>query len=486
MEFNNVPAIVKVPLFYAEFNSSNASQATGKQPFKGLLIGQMTSAGSATANTPVKFASESKAISLFGRGSMLHLMAKAFLKNNPVTELWALPLADQGGSTAASGTLTLTGPATASGTISLYVAGQLVEVGVSSGDSANTIAAAINSAVNAALDLPVTSAVSTNVVTLTAKNKGTLGNGIDLRLNYSDGDATPTGVSVAIVAMASGATDPSMTTPIANMGETQYNVIAYPYTASTPLNALESEMEDRWGSVRHIDGHIFVSKDDTYGNLGTYGAGRNSKQTTAHGIYKSPSPSFQWAAALAGIVAYYGQIDPARPFQTLQVQGVLAPALADRFNWAERNNLLQEGISTCNVDPAGLVHIDFLNTTYQLNGLGSADASYYSLNSKLTLSYLRYSFNALITSKYPRHKLANDGTKYGPGQPIITPKVGKAEAIAIFRKWEEAGLVEDIDQFKNDLIVERDSSDVNRLNFMLPPNLINQFVVCGVSINFLL
>jgi phage tail sheath gpL-like len=79
-----------------------------------------------------------------------------------------------------------------------------------------------------------------------------------------------------------------------------------------------------------------------------------------------------------------------------------------------------------------------------------------------TLSYLRYDWRNHMLTKYPRHKLANDGTRYGSGQAIITPKVGRAEAIGKFRQWEELGLVEGADQFKRDLIVERNSEDPNR------------------------
>ena len=68
----------------------------------------------------------------------------------------------------------------------------------------------------------------------------------------------------------------------------------------------------------------------------------------------------------------------------------------------------------------------------------------------------------------------------------MTPSIGKAEAIAKFRAWELQGLVENIDQFKNDLVVERDPNNPNRLNFLLPPDLINQFIVGGTTIQFLL
>jgi phage tail sheath gpL-like len=68
----------------------------------------------------------------------------------------------------------------------------------------------------------------------------------------------------------------------------------------------------------------------------------------------------------------------------------------------------------------------------------------------------------------------------------MTPKLGKAEAIARFRVWEEQGLVENIDQFKNDLICERNESDPNRLDWYLPPDLMNQFRVGGAKIGFIL
>ena len=88
--------------------------------------------------------------------------------------------------------------------------------------------------------------------------------------------------------------------------------------------------------------------------------------------------------------------------------------------------------------------------------------------------------------RYPRHKLADDGTRFGPGQAIITPKIGKSEAIARFELWEELGLVEGFEQFKRDLIVERNAQDVNRLDFLLSPDLMNQLRVVGAQIGFLL
>jgi phage tail sheath gpL-like len=68
-----------------------------------------------------------------------------------------------------------------SGTIALYLGGERITVGVNSGDAQNTIATAIGAAINAALDLPITAAVATNVVTWTFRHKGVAGQTYDVR-----------------------------------------------------------------------------------------------------------------------------------------------------------------------------------------------------------------------------------------------------------------------------------------------------------------
>ena len=148
--------------------------------------------------------------------------------------------------------------------------------------------------------------------------------------------------------------------------------------------------------------------------------------------------------------------------------------------------MLYDGVSTTTVDADGRIIIERLITTYKTTPIGAADISYLDVNTPLTLGYLRATFRNRFLRKFPRHKLADDGTRYGPGQAVVTPKVAKAECIAIFREWEDAGLVEGIDQFKTDLIVERNANDPNRLDILLPPDLVNQLRVTGVKIGFLL
>jgi len=90
----------------------------------------------------------------------------------------------------------------------------------------------------------------------------------------------------------------------------------------------------------------------------------------------------------------------------------------------------------------------------------------------------------VITSKYARCKLADDGTRFGPGQAIVTPGIIKAELIAQYIVDQFNGLVENTQQFVAHLLVERDPNDPNRVNVLYPPDLINQLRIFAVLAQF--
>jgi phage tail sheath gpL-like len=98
--------------------------------------------------------------------------------------------------------------------------------------------------------------------------------------------------------------------------------------------------------------------------------------------------------------------------------------------------------------------------------------------------YLRYALRTWFASKFPRHKLADDGVQVAAGQAVVTPKTAKAECVAWFQAMENLGLVGGIDQFKRDLVVSRDETDRNRLNMLVPPDLMNQLIVTAMTLQF--
>ena len=488
VSFNQVPANLRIPFVFAEFSNEGAVQGASNQPFRTLMIGQKLAGGSQAAQTRVLVTSAEEAKTLFGAGSQIAKMAEAYFKANTVNELHCVALDDNVAGVAADGSLLIGGAPTKAGVFKFYIAGKVAEVAVATTDTAAAIASNLQAVIAGDSDFVVSAVVNgvtAEQLDFTAKNKGENGNDIDLRMNYFSGDSLPEGVTATITAMQNGAGNPDVDDAIAAVGDDQYLIWVSPYYDASNLTKLEAELADRFGPLKQNDGYHLTGSRGTLSTLNALGDSRNSQFTLIKRCSGPTSPADQMSS-LAGVVSRAGELDPARPFQTLELPGVLAESESERLTLEERNILLFHGVSTDKVDAGGSVRIERLITTYKENPAGAADISYLDLNTLLTLSYLRYDFRNFWLNKYPRHKLANDGTQFGAGQAVMTPKVAKSEAIIRFRIWEELGLVEDIDQFKNDLIVERNSSDPNRLDFFLPPNIINQLRVVGVKIGFLL
>ncbi|MGJ8619615.1 MAG: phage tail sheath subtilisin-like domain-containing protein [Methylophilaceae bacterium] len=487
VSFNNTPQNVRVPLFYAEVDNSQAGYFS--QNLRTLIVGQKLSAGVGAANVPLLVSKTDEARELAGVGSIAAKMHEFYRLNDAVGEVHMLLLDDPAGA-AAEGTLTFTGTATESGTLNVYVGSQRVQVPVISGDANTAVAAAVNTAINADTTLPVTSAVAAGVVTVTAKHDGLLGNDIKLQLNYrgrAGGEKTPAGIAVAVVTLTGGTGTPSLAAGLAALGDDEYDFIIHPYTDSTSLDAFKVFMNDatgRWAYNRQIYGHVYSAESDSFANLVTLGLARNDQHGTIAGYELGvPNPNYEYAAAYGARNAVYIAADPARPTQTGELIGILPAPADNRFIYTERSTLLNSGIATSYYG-GGAVRIERAITTYQKNAFNFADPSYLDSETLHTLAYIIRRMRYSITQKYPRHKLANDGTRFGAGQAIVTPKVIRGELLSEYAAMEELGVVENARAFATNLIVERDANDPNRVNVLYPPDLVNQLRVFAVLAQF--
>jgi len=497
IDFNNVPANWQIPLYWVELDPSQAGLPIIVQP--ALLVG-ISKGGTAPAvsQQPISISSMLQANTAFGQGSQLAMMCAAFFANSFSQELWCMPMDEPSGGTAATGTITVSTPPTAAGIYELYIAGMNINVSVAATDTAIQAATKIVTAISNTPDLPVTAANGGGtlaVVTVTAKAKGTWGNDITLQDNFygqSGGEQMPFGMTVAYSGsglMASGTGVPVFTTAIANLSDTPYEYVCMPFNDSTSLLAWETEFgfgdTGRWGWMRQLYGHIFSAQRDTVGNLVTLGNARNCAQESILGVeVTSPTPIWQWAAAYTSKAGRALINDPARPLQSLHLEGVLPAKRQNRFLISDLNTLATAGIATQRTFGDGIPTIARDSTTYTKNTYGVSDDAYALVTTLATLAKLIRNQRQAITSKFPRHKLADDGTRFGPGQAIVTPKSIKAELVAQYRIDEFNGLVENAAAFKDALIVERDPNDPNRVNVLYPPDLVNQLRIFAVLAQF--
>lgn len=484
--FGTIPIDVRTPGQYIEIDNSKAVRGLPSMNRRMLFIGNKLAGGTATAASLVRINSAAEAATLFGRGSVLYEMLRVARAANKESDMWAIGLDDLAGGLQGTQTLTFTAVTAQAGTVALYINGNKLSIGVAANDAVATIATATAANINAWLDGPVTAAAVAGVVTLTARHKGQFTADIDVRLNYYPDEKLPTGVTAVVAAGVAGTGNPDVATALAAITLESFYTVVTPYTDAANVAKLEAEFASRWGGMDMRAGHLFGAMRGTHAALTTYGAARNSSHSTFVGIKSAPSPTYMYAAVLAAVCEFSGAIDPARPFQTLALPGLLPPALADRFTRQERDLLLRDGISTFLVDQGGNVLVERVVTTYQVNAYGIDDVSYLDLETKWTVDYMRYAFRARIALRFPRHKLADDGTNFAPGQAVATPNIIRAELLDVARDLELAGILEGFETFKKDLLVTRSISDRNRVNCVLPADVVNQFRVFAASVQFIL
>ena len=504
--FNQIPPNLRVPLFYAEFDNSQAGVSQPVQ--RRLIIGQSTTAQPAV---PVYVPSAAWAASTFGPRSQIANAIAAYIANDPVGELWALPLADATGSSAATGTVTVTGTATAAGTLNLYIGAgptpfsptaQPLQVGVNVGDTATVIAGNIAAAINAntpgspAAYLRVTATSALGVVTLTAANKGTLGNQIPVVLNYlgaRGGQVVAAGITVAIAAMAGGATDPSLATIATMLGVQPFDFIATPYSDLTNIgdtSALMSFTGGRWSYSSQIYGHVFSAHSDTLANLITYGTALNDPHTSIFAVNQaSPTPPDIWCAAAMGQMAPSIVIQPNRPVQSLALIGVLPAPAANEFTFSNQQTLLTSGLAVAARGASGVAQIVRAVTTYQTNTYGQADTSYLDTETMyLSMAIIR-ALQAAVTQKFPRALLADDGARIPetpPGQTpvLLTPSIIKGEMVAQYGAMVDAGWCENETGFAAGLTVQRNVNDNSRVDILYDPYYVSGLRVLAVLNQF--
>lgn len=488
--FKTIADDLLVPGFYTETNDSRAGAGSPVLPRRILVVGQRLTAGISAEGEPFRVFSAADGELHAGAGSQLAEMIHVAKAANPTAEMWAIGMDDVGAGTAATGTITVAGPATASGTIELYAGPYWVgstlrgryQIGVLSGATDDDIATDIAAAINADPYRSVDASATNEVVTLTARHKGLLGNSIYVGHSFFQGQRLPTGVGLTIVAMASGATNPDIATAIAAMGDAHTTHLIQPWTDATNLTAVETEMTRRWGGTVQRECHAFSAARGSLGTLTTLGDGRNSELSSICGIGLSPTPPWIAAADFAAVDAM--EFHPGRPLKGRRLQSVIAPKAGDEFDLGERQQLLAEGISSVDFDSSGRCFIERIVTTHQEDINGNPTSVFRDRQVPGTLFAIRWDWRSYMGGKYPDFMHAADGTAYAPGLPIVTPTTIKNEFASRARLiWAiDQGWIEDPDQFEADIIVERNEQGMDLVGV---PNLINRLHVVRTRFDFL-
>jgi phage tail sheath gpL-like len=248
----------------------------------------------------------------------------------------------------------------------------------------------------------------------------------------------------------------------------------------------------RWSPTRKSKGHVFTAVSNMLAPLTTYGAGNNDPHSSVF-AYETGSPTPQdeaaaiWCGSMAGSLR--GQL-PNQPVQTLPLQGFLAPntsgptgteAAWTRTGW---QTLLGTGLGVARYDQAGNASIVRAPTTYQTNAYGQPDQSYFDTETMYLLAAIGDYLNSWFTQKYPRALVADDGTPFGAGLPIVTPKAMMGDLISAYNQMQTMGWVEDASAFIAATSVTRNLTNPSELDILFAPYLVAGLRDIATTIQF--
>jgi phage tail sheath gpL-like len=411
-------------------------------------------------STPTQVFSDDEVATQCGSGSILHLMAMAALRVCKSMQLFFCSLDDANGTTP-TGTVTITGTATKAGFVRVWFGDQYVEATYATSATPTVIALAIHNAIGANYKLPVSSSVAAGVVTIIGKHRGTILHAVKTEC---DSASTPdAGVSVAVVQLASGATDPTWQTALDTIASERYNIIVPCYSDSTNLLNLKThlttvsnyrEKKAGIGVVGFIQSNISTAA--------ALGVTLNFWRLALCHLKADRSPEFCIGAAAAAGKALLP--DPSVPVKDVDLPGIALPAIASRTIASEQETLLANGITPLEVSPeTGYVSITrMVSTAY-------SESAILDIHKVCTLDYFRDAVVSRVKQRFPRDKMT-------------ARKLGdlKSEIFAVAKAMEALEMLENVDAWKDYLIVEIDSQTEGQANARIPADVpAGLFIVAG-------
>lgn len=366
-----------------------------------LLIGTaLASATGYSAGVPVQVYSAEDAGNRAGFGSELHRVAKkVFAAHGGAIKTYIAIQAESGTGVAATGTLAITGSPTEAGYLNVYIAGDLYQIAVSTTSTPTTLGAALVAAMAADTGCPLTGVNTTGSVAMTAKAKGTFYNDVNMSLNWGVGEKTPSGLTVTITPMASGANDPTIssvttilgTDDLANEDFFTKILCCYGRNVAGTLNGLSTyngtgNLDEGCWSKTCGRPFVALSGDTTAGSGGltailAIANGRTTDRTNGSiSVPGSPNHPQEIAGLALGYAALVHQDRPEENLNGQVLSGIIPGARADQWTatYANRDTAARSGVSPTVVEN-GVVKMTNLLTYYHPADVAISSNGYRSM-----------------------------------------------------------------------------------------------------------
>lgn len=443
--FENIPNSLLIPGNYSALNISLAKKSLPMNRPKMVLLGQKTSAGTATTEKPVEIASGQDADTYAGVGSFGALALKAALDANENVDLSFVPMIDIVGGTAAVGTITVSGIASSTGFYEIWIGKVKFEVVVENLDAENDIATAINTALVAKQHLtPFTFTVATNVITATCRHKGTLGNNI--AISYKNNKIGTT--TLAVVQPTGGLLDPSLANSLTAIFPADYDIVVSTLNDATNLGLLKTHLDDISAPQedRPCVGCFARTSDlstmktlcgttlNSYRMLGGY---YEYVKTTERGH----STDFELAGGIGSIIAKHEHT--ATPYDYEEIPGIVPCSLENKLSTSEQQSALENGVTPLIEISGNKVAFVRAVSTYITDDSGFETDTMLDITTIRTLDYVQATLEFKQNQVFTRELITAN-----------TPADMKSLNIATCQDLEELNFVKNVDQHIDKFISE--------------------------------
>ncbi len=441
---------------------SSADVTVAAAPQRVLIVGQKIGGTATTGELQEDIQNDNSWDTLFGAKSRIAAAIRAFRATNIISNIDAIGLDDNGSAVDATGSVAFTGTATAAGSLTVYVGSKTnnaYSVAIASGDTATAVGTTLETAINADANGLVTAANTTGTVALTALNGGTVGNDIGLVVS-----GTVAGISTTLTAMASGATDPSLTSLFDVVGDRRYQTVVWPYSGD--LTTITAFLDPRFNATNDVlDGVAITTSVDTFANLSTAGAAENSESLVYIGnklqsgvatqtsgamtelpdvisanvaalrtIRLEPNQALGNYVAAGGLDRIGGVASASLPYFNTKLANLPLIPLGLGFTDAEVQDLNDDGVSFVgNNRGANQSIFGEMLTTYKTDNSGNVDDSFKYLNYVDTISNVReYMFNQL-RSDYAQSRLTAADAPIIAGRSITNANQIKSAIVGYYQ-----------------------------------------------------
>lgn len=338
-------------------------------PQRIAVVGQGSSA-STYSTTKSTVTSAAAVGATYGYGSPLHLACKQLLPANgdgvgtiPVT---VFPLDDDGSGVASVADITVLGPATANGTLTVSINNISVTISIADETENFDIIDAIVAAVNAELSMPVIATSLVDDVILTAKWAGASSNDIFVAV-----DNETAGVTATITQATGGVVNPDVQDALDQIGNVWETLVlnCMDVADTTTLDTFQTFGEGRWGALTKKPLIVFSgSTESDRATATTLTDSRKDDRINSQLTFPG-SDELPFVAAAGGLarIAKVANNTPANDYGSQSVSYIEGGTDGEQWLYADKDLAVKSGCSTTDIRD-GVVTLSDTVTMYHPTG----------------------------------------------------------------------------------------------------------------------